>query len=146
VYLRRANPKDADAILSLWRSAEATESITDTADDIRRISAMEHVAFILAIVDNRVVGSIIAAFDGWRGNMYRLATHPDHRRRGMARALVGEAEEAFDGWGVRRITALVEKDHPWAVQFWQAVGYALDERMSRYVRNVPQSRGGITSR
>jgi len=146
LYLRRANPKDADAILSLWRSAEATESITDTADDIRRISAMEHVAFILAIVDNRVVGSIIAAFDGWRGNLYRLATHPDHRRRGMARALVGEAEEAFDGWGVRRITALVEKDHPWAVQFWQAVGYALDERMSRYVRNVPQSRDGIKSR
>jgi GNAT superfamily N-acetyltransferase len=107
---------------------------------------MEHVAFILAIVDNRVVGSIIAAFDGWRGNLYRLATHPDHRRRGMARALVGEAEEAFDGWGVRRITALVEKDHPWAVQFWQAVGYALDERMSRYVRNVPQSRDGIKSR
>ena len=146
MYLRRANPKDVDAILSLWRMAEATESITDTADDIRRISAMEHVAFILAISDDWVVGSIIAAFDGWRGNMYRLATHPDHRRKGMARALVGEAEKVFDGWGVRRITALVEKDHPWAVQFWQAVGYTLDERMSRYVRNIPQPRGGITNR
>ena len=139
---RRANSTDADTVLALWKAAEATESVTDTADDIRRISALENVAFILAIVDDKVVGSIIAAFDGWRGNMYRLATHPDHRRKGMARVLVSEAEKVFDGWGVRRITALVEKDHPWAVEFWQAVGYVVDERMSRYVRNIPRPKGG----
>jgi len=110
------------------------------------MSTRESVAFILAILDNAIVGSIIATFDGWRGNMYRLATHPDYRRRGIARALVGESEKVFDGWGVRRITALVEKDHPWAVQFWQAVGYASDEKMSRYVRNIPQLKDGITSR
>lgn len=138
MYLRRANSADADAVLSLWKAAEATGSITDTAGDIRRISASEHVAFILAIADESVVGSIIAAFDGWRGNMYRLATHPDYRRRGIGRALVGEAEKVFDEWGVKRITALVEKDHAWAVHFWQVAGYMLDERMSRYVRNVPQ--------
>jgi len=122
VYLRGANSTDTDAALNLWRIAEATESVTDTADDIRRMSARESVAFILAIVDDTVVGSIIATFDGWPGNMYRLATHPDYRRKGIARAVVGESEKVFTGWGVRRITALVEKDHPWAVQFWQSAG------------------------
>jgi ribosomal protein S18 acetylase RimI-like enzyme len=146
VYFRRANPADADAVLALWKAAEATESITDTASDIRRISAREHVAFILAIVDENVVGSVIAAFDGWRGNMYRLATHPDYRRKGIARSLVSQAEEVFDEWGVKRTTALVEKDHPWAVHFWKDVGYVLDERVSRYVRNASQPTGGITSR
>jgi ribosomal protein S18 acetylase RimI-like enzyme len=146
MYLRRANPADADAVLTLWKAAEATESITDTTSDIRRISAKEHVAFILAIVDESVVGSVIAAFDGWRGNMYRLATHPDYRRKGIARLLVNEAEKVFDEWGVKRTTALVEKDHPWAVHFWKDVGYVLDERVSRYVRNASQPRGGITNR
>jgi ribosomal protein S18 acetylase RimI-like enzyme len=127
---------DADAALDLWKVAAATEGVTDTVDDVRRISATDHVAFILAIVDNSIVGSIIAAFDGWRGNMYRLVTHPDYRRRGIARALIVEAERTFDQWGVKRITALVEKDRPWAIQCWQTVGYELDGRVLRYVRNA----------
>lgn len=136
MHFRRATLADADAALDLWKVAAATEGVTDTVDDVRRISATDHVAFILAIVDNSIVGSIIAAFDGWRGNMYRLVTHPDYRRRGIARALIVEAERTFDQWGVKRITALVEKDRPWAIQCWQTVGYELDGRVLRYVRNA----------
>ena len=135
MYFRRASPADADAVLTLWKAADATESVTDTVGDIRLISTRDHVVFMLAIVDENIVGSLIAAFDGWRGNMYRLATHSDYRRRGIARSLVREAEKVFDEWGVKRTTALVEKDHSWAIHFWQGAGYVLDERMSRYVRN-----------
>ena len=126
MHIRRANPADADAVLNLWKAAGATESVTDTAADIRRISTREYVIFILAIENENVVGSLIAAFDGWRGNMYRLATHPDYRRKGIARSMVREAEKVFDEWGVKRTAAIVEKDHPWAVHFWQDVGYVLD--------------------
>ncbi len=83
-----------------------------------------------------LAGSIIATFDGWRGHIYRLAVRPELRRRGIARQLVEAAHGAFETWGVRRITALVEKDHPWAVSFWQAVGYAPDDRICRFVRNL----------
>ncbi|HLQ78389.1 MAG TPA: GNAT family N-acetyltransferase, partial [Terriglobia bacterium] len=121
---------------NLWKAAGATESVTDTAADIRRISTREYVIFILAIENENVVGSLIAAFDGWRGNMYRLATHPDYRRKGIARSMVREAEKVFDEWGVKRTAAIVEKDHPWAVHFWQDVGYVLDERMSRFIRRT----------
>jgi ribosomal protein S18 acetylase RimI-like enzyme len=146
MYFRRASPADADAILTLWKAAGATESVTDTVGDIRHISAREYVVFILAIENEKVVGSVIAAFDGWRGNMYRLATHPDYRRIGIARSMVREAEKVFDEWGVKRTSAIVEKDHPWAVHFWQDVGYVLDERMSRYVRDAAHPTGGTISR
>ena len=83
------------------------------------------------------MGSIIAAFDGWRGYIYRLAVDPAFRRRGIARRLVDTAHDSFVRWGARRITALVETDHPWAVSFWSAVGYVHDERMARFVKKGP---------
>jgi ribosomal protein S18 acetylase RimI-like enzyme len=91
---------------------------------------------LVAEVDGRLVGSIICTFDGWRGNIYRLAVHPDFRRQAIARALVVEVEEWLSNRGDKRVTALVEKDHPWATDFWQAVGYGLDVRIVRHVRNL----------
>jgi ribosomal protein S18 acetylase RimI-like enzyme len=90
----------------------------------------------VAEVGGRVIGSVIGAFDGWRGNLYRLAVHPDYSRRGVARALVAEAERGLAREGAKRITALVEKDHPRATGFWAAAGYGVDERIVRYIRNL----------
>jgi len=135
--LRDATSEDAEAILALWKAADATPSVTDNADAIRRAIGRPEVAFVLAVDGGAIVGSIIAGFDGWRGNIYRLATHPAHRRRGVARAMLARAEERLAGWGVRRVTALVENAHPDAVGFWRAAGYLDDRRISRYVRTLP---------
>jgi ribosomal protein S18 acetylase RimI-like enzyme len=136
VIIRDYGPDEAEAVLDLWGQAGATPGITDTADDLHRVAAESKAHVLVAQVGRRLVGSIIGTFDGWRGNIYRLAVHPDYRRRGIARALVANVEKRLSRQGARRITALVEKEHPWATGFWQAVGYALDSRIVRHARNL----------
>ena len=134
--IRDCQLHDVEAILELWRQAEATPGVTDTAEDLRRAVAEGPVVVLVAEVQGRVVGSIIGTFDGWRGNIYRLAVHPDHRRQGVARALVAEVEKRLAQQGAKRITALVEKDHPLPMAFWESVEYRVDERIVRRVRNL----------
>jgi GNAT superfamily N-acetyltransferase len=54
----------------------------------------------------------------------------------VARTLVDAAEKWMSEQGCHRITALVEKDHPWATGFWNAAGYELHGSMSRYFRDI----------
>jgi ribosomal protein S18 acetylase RimI-like enzyme len=81
-----------------------------------------------------VVGTLIATWDGWRGNMYRLVVDPRVRRQGVARALVVAGERRLARAGCRRVTALVTGSHEHAVGFWAAAGYDLDPAMTRRVK------------
>ncbi len=132
--IRRGTTADVAVVLALWARADAVPSITDDEMNVQR--AVDHQALLVACEGDRVVGTLIAGFDGWRGNMYRLAVDPDHRRQGIARALVAEGERRLAARGCRRVTALVVAAEDHATSFWSEAGYEFDERIARYVKTT----------
>ena len=132
--IRKCLIEEAEALLALWQAAGTSPSVTDTVADIQR-TIESHASVLVADADQRIIGSLIATFDGWRGNMYRIAVHPDYRRRGIGRALVAEGERCLAKQGVKRITALVEEKYPWATAFWSSVGYEIEPGIVRFFRN-----------
>ena len=133
--VRSARQDDLDAVLALWGGARSAHAVTE--DTPERVAALlEHDALLVAEVDGVVVGAVIAAFDGWRGNMYRLAVVPSRRRRGIARLLVEAGEARLRARGAPRVTALVAFDDAAARGFWEAVGYGADAEIGRMVRSL----------
>ena len=108
----------------------------DTPEVVERLIDHTPDALLVAERDGEIVGALVAAWDGWRGNMYRLAVLGEHRRRGIARRLVEDGHERLRAKGARRITALVAHDEDEASALWRATGYRLDEEMGRFVRNL----------
>jgi ribosomal protein S18 acetylase RimI-like enzyme len=135
VKIRPLQESEIPAVLELWKAADASPTVTDTFEDVSRLLQREYAAFLVAEIEGRIVGSIIASFDGWRGIVYRLAVHPDHRREGIARDLTKKAEEIFARWGVRRVIAIVDPSHPHAVSFWKNAGY-INDRLTRFYKNL----------
>jgi ribosomal protein S18 acetylase RimI-like enzyme len=132
VTVRAARDDDLDAVLGLWLAAGAAPSTTDDLAGLRALLARDAEALLLAEVDTRIVGTLIAGWDGWRGNMYRLVVAPEVRRRGIATALVRAGHERLWARGCRRISALVLGDHNQAVGFWEDAGYDWQVAIRRY--------------
>lgn len=139
VVIRPCHPDEGPALLDLWHHADASPSPTDTPEQIDQVIQDPAASVLVAVDNDLLVGSIIGGWDGWRGNLYRLAVLPSYRRRGIARALVAAAEERLAARGALRVSALVEHDHPWAVGFWDSL-YEPDPRMIRYVKKVDATR------
>lgn len=136
IHLRTATAADIDGVLGLWRAADAQPTVTDDAESLRQLVEGDPRSLIVAVCGCEVVGSVIGAWDGWRGSIYRLAVHPQHRRRGVGTRLVVEAERRLRERGAQRITAIVAMDETHALGFWNAVGYEPQGDRLRFVHNV----------
>lgn len=135
--IRRGETRDLPAVLALWQSERSEHASTpDSSDDVQVLITDSPGALLVAERDGEIVGALIAAWDGWRGNMYRLAVRDDRRRRGVGLALIRAGEEYLRGRGARRVTALVAFDDEAAAGFWDAAGYPRDQEIGRRVRNL----------
>jgi ribosomal protein S18 acetylase RimI-like enzyme len=137
ITVRRSRPGDVSAVLELWALARSERASTpDRREDVVRLVEGSPAALLVAEDAGRVVGAVIAAWDGWRGNIYRLAVDDAHRRRGVGLRLTRAAEDYLRGCGVSRVTALVAYDDEAAGFFWDAAGYPRDTAIGRRVRNI----------
>ncbi|MEU0304950.1 GNAT family N-acetyltransferase [Streptomyces cyaneofuscatus] len=136
--IRSATAADLDTVLAFWKvSAEGT-SISDDGDGVARLVERDPDALILAERDGTLVGTVIAGFDGWRCHLYRLAVHPEQRRRGVGGALLTAAEERFAALGGRRSDAMVLDRNESAQQAWRAAGYGPQPQWSRWVKHLTE--------
>ncbi|WP_328331869.1 GNAT family N-acetyltransferase [Kribbella sp. NBC_00382] len=135
IDFRVATAADAPGVLAFWAdAAEDSDRPPDSPEAVVRLIARDPAALLLAEDDGKLVGSVIAGWDGWRCHLYRLAVAPSHRRRGIGRALVALAESRFAEYGGRRADAMVLDANAEAHRAWSAAGYAAQPNWSRWVK------------
>lgn len=135
--IRRAGVGDLSGVLALWDEARSGHaSRPDSIEDLEALVDDSPAALLVAERDGEIVGALIAGWDGWRGNMYRLAIREDCRRAGVGSRLTRAGEDYLRNRGARRVTALVAFDDDVAGGFWDAAGYPQDEEIGRRVRNL----------
>jgi ribosomal protein S18 acetylase RimI-like enzyme len=135
--VRTATARDIDSVLALWRAAGGTATVTDTPNGVKRLLDTAPEALLVAEA-SVVVGSLIAAWDGWRGSFYRLAVDPDRRRQGIGSLLLREGERRLRTVGAVRLTAILVDDDPAVSAFWRAAGYERQANRARFIRHLPE--------
>jgi ribosomal protein S18 acetylase RimI-like enzyme len=134
ITIRSAQRSDVESVLDLWMSAGAAPSHTDDVEGLGRLIAHDPSALIVAEADGAMVGTVIAGWDGWRGSIYRLVVDPAHRRLGVARQLLGEAEARLSSRGAVRLQAIVVETERVAMRFWDTSGWERQVQRLRFVK------------
>jgi ribosomal protein S18 acetylase RimI-like enzyme len=132
--IRNATEDDIASVLDLWAVAGSLPSVSDSPEGLAGLLAADPQALLVAELEGVLAGSLIAAWDGWRGSFYRLAVAPEHRRKGLATMLLSEGERRLRERGAVRLTAIVADDEAGAMGFWQAAGYTSQHHRARFVR------------
>ena len=132
--IRPAGIEEAEAVLEFWRGAAEGTSISDDPDGVRVLIERDPGALLLAVDGERILGTVIAGFDGWRCHLYRLAVDPELRRRGIGSALLDAAHRRFESFGGRRADAMVLERNATGQRTWSAAGYEREDHWRRWVK------------
>ncbi len=118
--IRAARAEDHDAVMKLWE--EGGIGIT-SKEQWRSITAGGCARLLVAEEAGVILGAAIAAYDGWRAFVYHIAVAKEHRRGGVATALLLESESNVKRRGAERIFVLVHESKTDGLALCAAAGY-----------------------
>jgi hypothetical protein len=123
--LRPLRPEDYDALVALWRDAGLSfrPRGRDTRAHLTREIRGPCSLFLGAERHGRLVAAVLGTHDGRKGWINRLAVHPQHRGRGLARALVAAVEQRLRARGIHIVACLIEEGNDRSVELFQRLGY-----------------------
>ena len=116
-----------DAVVDLWRKCNLVVPQNDPVEDIHRKLVFQPDLFFVALLDGKVIGSIMVGYEGHRGWMNYLAVLPEHQRRGYGRKLVEKAVEELKKLGCLKVNLQVRRSNVSVVEFYKHLGFKDDD-------------------
>ena len=112
--------------LDAWTFGLVEEGVT---------GALPTVRYLVAEVDGEVVGHAVASVVAEIAELQRIAVDPDHRRHGLATALLDAVVDAARGAGADRLLLEVRENNDGAIAFYAAKGFVEIDRRPKYYRD-----------
>ncbi len=135
MIIRVFDERDTQAVLALWSEAFPEYATPgkpqrDPRLSIRNKLAMQSELFFVGLLNERLIGTVMAGYDGHRGWMYSLAVAEDQRGNGYGRALVEHAERVLASIGCPKLNLQIMANKPETQAFYAKLGYQMDEVVS----------------
>lgn len=134
--IRPYRAADKDAVIALWETCGLVRPANDPALDIAmKLLAGGKWLFVAEAssglgATKRVVGTVMAGYDGHRGWINYLAVEPKSQGGGIGRALMTEAERVLKAAGCPKINLQVRTNNLAVQGFYEKLGFSIDPVVS----------------
>lgn len=126
----RYTSEHQDAIVDLWIECDLVVPQNDPVEDIQKKLDFQPELFFVAMVDNEVIGSVMAGYDGHRGWLNYPAVLPGYQRRGYGTELVERAIRELSKLGCLKVNLQVRGSNVSAVEFYKHLEFKEDDVVS----------------
>lgn len=125
VNIRLFKINDYDEVYDLWKNSVGVglRSLDDSLEGIRRFLIRNPNTNYVALIDDKIVGVIMAGNDGRRGYIYHLTVKEGHRRKGIASNLVNKCLESLKVEGINKVALVVFSNNEIGNTFWHKLGF-----------------------
>jgi ribosomal protein S18 acetylase RimI-like enzyme len=124
--IRAYRPGDATEVIDLWGECGLIVPWNNPQTDIdRKIADSPHLFFV-GELENELVASCMAGYDGHRGWIYFMAVRNSLQRMGLATRLVNHVEEELIQLGCPKVELMVRKTNDRVISFYKSIGFDPD--------------------
>ena len=143
LIIRIYAPADQEAVVRLWKDCSLVVPPNDPIKDIARKIRFQKDLFLVAVREGKLVGTVMAGYEGRRGWINYLAVSPAHQRRGIGRRLIQEAENRLLALGCPKVNLMVRRSNTQVIKFYRNLGFSPDDVVSlgKRLPKVPSDPG-----
>jgi ribosomal protein S18 acetylase RimI-like enzyme len=115
------------AVVDLWRKCRLIIPQNDPIVDIQKKVDYQPELFFVALLDGRVIGSVMAGYEGHRGWLNYVAILPEYQGQGHGRKLVEKAIAELKKLGCIKVNLEVRKSNSSVIDFYMHLGFKDNE-------------------
>ncbi len=125
--IRTMTINDYENVKNLWDRIKGfvIRSIDDSKEGIERFIKRNPTTCVVAEENGRIIGSILCGHDGRKGCMYHVCVDPDHRRKGIGKAMVLFAMEKLQEEMINDVSIIAFTANDIGNAFWKKLGWEL---------------------
>ena len=131
-HVRVMNIDDYDKVYALWMSCKnmGFNNLDDSREGIEKYLKRNPSTSFVAEAEQRIVGVILCGHDGRRGFIHHMAVAEDHRRQGIAAALLKHALAALKAEGINKVALVAFTRNEAGNVFWESQGFTAREDLT----------------
>ena len=117
---------DEQQVVDLWMKCHLVVSTNNPHRDIQRKLKVDRDLFLVGVLDNTIIATVMGGYEGHRGWINYLAVDPAYQRNGYGRLIMQAVEQRIRSKGCPKINLQVRASNKAVIQFYRSLGYTED--------------------